>query len=492
MNASGAGTEALRPAGADEEVCFASVGELAHGLAGGRFTSRELVGVFLTRIERVNPMLNAFVTVLADDALAAADASDRRRRDGSAFGPLDGIPVSVKDVEPMAGVRFTMGLKPLAGNVSHEDPSHVRNLRRAGAVILGKTNTPEMGHKGTTDNFLFGPTRNPYRLDHNSGGSSGGAAAAVAAGLAVLAQGSDGGGSIRIPAALCGVVGFKGSAFSVPEARRPDAFQAATPFQHIGALTRSVADARLADQALSARDPRDPLFTPRPPAPTQRRRGPWRVAYDPRLGSAPVEARVAAAVESAAHAARQLGEVDQTSLPLPPHEELAHLWRRLISVQTAFGAERIKRDLGVDLLGRHREDIPDELADLIETGARLSALEHSRDSARRTEVFDVIEDALEESDVLITPTTGVAGVPNGPWGRTVGPQRIGEESVEPMIGWTLTFPVNFTGHPAVSVPIGLSPDGLPVGLQVIGRRGADAELLDFTEALAAVLSTTSR
>jgi Asp-tRNA(Asn)/Glu-tRNA(Gln) amidotransferase A subunit family amidase len=479
-------TDALSPATPDESVCFLSVDELAGALARAEFTSRELVETHLRRIDRINPVLNAYVTVLHDDAVAAADASDRRRREGKTLGPLDGIPVSVKDVEEMAGVRFTMGLLPMSDNVSTTDPVHIRSFRGAGAVILGKTNTPEMGHKGVTDNLLFGPSLNPHRLTHNAGGSSGGAASSVAAGLAVLGQGSDGGGSLRIPAAMTGVVGMKASAFAVPEERRPDAFQGSVPFQSIGALARTVADSRLVT-TLFAREPnRDPAWASMPPRagrPVEK----MTIGFDPTLGNFPVSGDVLAVTAAALSQLSSKFEISEVRTDLPDHRELAELWRRLISVQTAFNAQSLA-EAGTDLLRDHRDQIPDELASLIETGFSLSAVGHRHDSVARSLVYDRIEDALDRVDVIATPTLAVAGVPNGPWGRTVGPSSIDGRAVESTIGWALTAPFNLSGHPAISVPLPTRVDGLPLGLQLVGRRWSDLDLLALAGAVEAVFA----
>jgi Asp-tRNA(Asn)/Glu-tRNA(Gln) amidotransferase A subunit family amidase len=473
--------DALTPSTPEEAVCFMSIGQLAEALEGGQFTSRELVETHLRRIDRINPTLNAYVTVLHDGALAAADASDRRRRNGTPLGPLDGVPVSVKDVEDMAGVRFTMGLRPMSDNVSTTDPPHVRSFRGAGAVILGKTNTPEMGHKGVTDNLLFGPTLNPHRLTHNAGGSSGGAASSVASGLAVLAQGSDGGGSLRIPAAMTGVVGMKASAFAVPEERRPDAFQGSVPFQSIGALARTVPDARFVTTLFAGEPNRDPAWAPIPNRSSQRV-DEMTIGFDATLGNFPVSGEVLAATRGALSQLSSRFAISELQTHLPDHEELAELWLRLISVQTAFNAQSLAES-GTDLLRDYRDQIPDELAALIETGHSLSAIEHRHDSVARTVVFDLIEDALERVDVIATPTLTVAGVPNGPWGRTVGPSSIEGRAVESTIGWTLTYPLNFTGHPAISIPLPTRIDGLPLGLQLIGRRWSDLALLDLAGAI---------
>ena len=495
MSATTARPNEFTSATGDEAVCFSTVAQLSAALDAGEYTARELVQTHLDRIDRLNPALTAYVTVLHDAALAEADASDRRRRNGESRGPLDGIPVSVKDVEPMAGVRFTMGLVPFSDNVSDFDPLHVTAFRAAGAVIVGKTNTPEMGHKGITDNLLFGPTHNPHSLAHNAGGSSGGAAASVAAGLAVIGQGSDGGGSVRIPAAMSGLVGIKSSAFLIPETRRPNAFQASTPFQSIGALTRTVADTVVGTAAFSGYSSRDPHSVPAF-APIPESTGELVVGFDPTFGNFPIAADVAAITADAlamlagltagAPGSRDV-RVTEARVALADQFELAQLWRSIISVQTAHNAASFL-ERGVDLLGKHRDDIPVELAALIELGFSKSAVDHAKDHELRTDVFDAIEDALERCEVIATPCLAVAGVENGEWGRTVGPTSVNGVETEATIGFTLTHPLNLSGHPAITVPVGFTADGLPVGLQLIGRRWHDATLLALAAQLEAALA----
>lgn len=485
--------EMLEPSTADERLCFATIDELRAALDGNEVTSAELVSIHLARIDRLNPRLKAYMTVLHEAAQRDAESADERRRRGTILGLLDGIPVSVKDIEPMAGVRHTMGLRSLADNIATTDATHTQRLRAGGAVILGKTNTPELGHKGTTDNLLLGPTSNPYAAGFNAGGSSGGAAASVAAGLAAAAQGSDGGGSVRIPAAMCGLVGLKSSAFAVPDVTRPDAFAASTPYLHIGPLTRTVSDALVFVDAIATHHPRDPQSVPSGALEMRSPTTHPRIGFCPTFGNFPVDDDVARVTASAvdALAGSGVGIVDTIEVGLPDHDQTAQLWLRLISVLYAFIADVLARD-GIDLLGSHRADIPDELAKLIEMGTTMSALDHRRDSAARTVVFDAIEDAFDVVDVIATPCLGVAGVPNGRFGATIGPTEIGGRPVEPTIGWCLTYPTNFSGHPSVTVPIGVGADGLPIGLQLIGSRWADRDLLGLAAGVEALIGNRPR
>lgn len=361
-------------------------------------------------------------------------------------------------------------------------------LERAGAIVLGKTNTPEFGYKGTTDNRLFGPTSTPFAPGRNSGGSSGGSAAAVAAGLCPLGQGSDGGGSIRIPAAMCGVVGFKATFGLVASAARPDGFSIHTPYAHTGPLARTVEDAALMLQAMVGFHPRDPLCLPDLPvdlvAATRAPVAGLRVAYSQDFGGFPVETQVREQVEQAVLALAACGmTVEPVTVSLGrPHQELAAMWTRTSAVRAAEGAESFRRQ-GVDLFVEHAGELDPEYLRKITLGRGIGAVAYRLDDVLRTEVYDALQDVLDAYDLLVTPTLAVAGVENAGDGTTRGPSMVAGQQVDPHIGWCLTYPVNFTGNPAVSVPAGLTRDGLPVGLQMIGRRFEDGRVLAAASAL---------
>jgi Asp-tRNA(Asn)/Glu-tRNA(Gln) amidotransferase A subunit family amidase len=469
-------------------LCSAPAAELARLIRERRLSPVELVDAHLERIAAVNPVLNAFVTVLADDARAAARDAERAVGDGSSVGPLHGLPIALKDLfDFKAGVRNTFGCRPLADFVAQRTAVYVERLEAAGAIVLGKTNTPEFGCKGTTDNLLFGPTSTPFDPARNAGGSSGGTAAAVAAGLAALGQGTDAGGSLRIPAAWCGVVGFKTSWGRVANPTRPDAFLAAK-FIHIGAIARTVADAGLMTGVMAGPHPRDPNSLPDdgidwlPAADAALAR--LRIAYSPDLGTFPVAAPVAKVVADAvADLAAHGAHVTPVSVRLGHDQaELSACWGRQHAVLNAATAATFA-DLGIDLLGDHRGELTTEFAAAVDSGRRLTALELQLDNRIRTNVLDGLEDVFADHDVIVCPTVGASPVVNAGDGTTTGPAEINGVTVDPKIGWCLTYPVNFTGHPAVSIPAGVDDDGLPVGLQIIGRRFADAEVLAMAAAV---------
>src|SRR5438876_3610615 len=295
-----------------DELAFMPATELLARIGRHDLSPVEVVDAFLQRIGRLNKELNAYVLVLADEARQKARDAEKALSGKQEHPPLLGLPIAIKDLFDMkAGVPNTFGCKPFKDYVPDVSATYVERLERAGAIVLGKTNTPEFGHKGVTDNYLFGPTNTPFRIGKNAGGSSGGSAAAVAAGLAPLAQGSDGGGSIRIPAAWCGVYGFKASFGRVAAVARPDAFMLAVPFAHAGPIARSVADAALMLGVMSGPDDRDPYSLPAEgadyAAATRRPVAGMRVAWSPDLGVFPIDPEVARVTREAVAAFEEAG-----------------------------------------------------------------------------------------------------------------------------------------------------------------------------------------
>jgi amidase/aspartyl-tRNA(Asn)/glutamyl-tRNA(Gln) amidotransferase subunit A len=478
---------------ADEQtqLCFLPATELAARIRRRDLSPVEVINAYLDRIGERNPVINAYTTVLADRALDAARAAERDVAAGRPLGPLHGVPVAIKDLDDVAGVPTSMGSLAVRDKIPARNAAAVDRLEQAGAIVLGKTNSPEFGHKGTTDNLRFGPTSTPWATGKNSGGSSGGSAAAVADGLAALGEGTDGGGSVRIPAAFCGVVGFKASFGRIPSVTRPDAFLWQHPYVHIGPLARTVTDAALMAEVMSGPHNRDPLSLPDDGAYLPALPGPisqLRVAYSPQLGNFPVDPAVATVVANAVDAISGHGTpVDLVELDFKvSHQELAAVWVRQISVHYAAIAEHLKRD-GLDLLGDHADELTPEFRMMLESATRLGAVEHRLDDLLHTEVFDALEDVLERYDVIVCPTLAVPSVLNADDGNTVGPTQINGESVDPLIGWCMTYPVNYTGHPAISVPAGMTPDGMPIGLQIIGRRFADQTVLAVADAVERML-----
>jgi amidase len=436
----------------------------------------------IERIVRRNPSLNAFVFVDFDQAMDRARAAEAAVASGASLGPLHGVPAAMKDLfDFKPGWPSTFGgIRALKDQVIDAYCRFAERMENAGAILVGKTNAPVMGLRGIADNYLFGPTHNPFDLSRNPGGSSGGSAAAVADGLVSIAEGTDAGGSIRIPAAWCNVYGYRASFGRVPFTVRPNAFMGLTPFLFEGTLTRTVEDAAVGLQVMAGQDPRDPFALTDSPDFTAALSRPvkgWKIAYSADFDVYPVEAAVAGLVTQAAQDFASAGAiVEEVKIGIKrTQRELSDVWSRLMMPLNIAGLEGLK-SAGVDLMRDHPEDLPPEYRRWIEIGYGLSAMDVWNDQIVRTEIYDAIESVLQKYDLLVTPTNACLPVKNATDGNTLGPKQINGEEVDPLIGWCLTYLTNFSGHPSASIPAGLS-GGLPVGMQIIGRRGADADVL---------------
>lgn len=472
-----------------DEFAYLSATEIAAKIRTGQVSPVEVLESVIARIEQRNPSLNAFVFTAFDEARERARDAERAVASGAELGPLHGVPTAIKDLfdfKPGWPATFG-GIPSLADHTLPISCMWAERMESAGAIIIGKTNSPVMGFRGTCDNPLFGPTRNPFDLSRNSGGSSGGAAAAVADGMLPFAEGTDGGGSVRIPASWCGVLGFKQSWGRVPVVMRPNAFGATNPFVFESLLTRTVADAALGLTALCGPDPRDPFVRSDRPDFTQAiHRGVegMRVAYSPDFGGFPVDPRVGAVVEEGVNALTDAGaRVETVDLHLPRDQfELGELWCRMMAVLCVDTLDGLAAG-GIDLLDEHRDELPAPFLRWADEAQQISLREYSAYQVIRSEVFDMMQGVFADYDLLVTPTLACLPVTNSMTrGETLGPSQVNGIAVDPSIGWCLTYLLNFTGHPAASVPAGMA-DGLPVGMQVIGRLGADADVLRTAAAI---------
>jgi amidase len=465
-----------------DELSQVTAAELAGRIRRRELSPVEVMDAAIARIEAGNARLNAFVHLDLDQARERARQAEHAVASGAELGPLHGIPTAMKDLfdfKPGWPTTFG-GVRALRDFVVDFYCAWAERMERAGAIIVGKTNSPVMGFRGTCDNPLFGPSRNPFDTSLNTGGSSGGSAAAVAAGLLPVAEGTDGGGSIRIPASWCGIYGYKQSFGRVPYVARPNAFTGIHPFLFEGTLARTVEDAALVTESLAGYDPRDPFALDDRPALTSalRRsiRG-WRIAYSPDFDVFPVAPEVAVVVADAVRAFEEAGaHVEEVKLGIERDQrELSDLWCRLIIPINIATFESFKRE-GMDLLGDHRDDFPQEYLRWVDEGYELRTADLMRDEELRSEIYDAIQNVLEDHELIVTPTLACLPVENATDGNTKGPTDINGIEVDPLIGWCLTYPVNFSGHPAASIPAGMA-EGLPVGMQLIGRRYADADVL---------------
>ncbi len=439
-----------------------SASELAAGIRERRFSAREVMEAHLARIEAVNPRLNAIVTLDADGALAAADAADR----GEPAGPLHGLPVAVKDLEETAGMRTTYGSPLFARHVPGTDSAVVERWRRAGAIVIGKTNAPEFGAGSQTFNEVFGVTRNPYDPAMTCGGSSGGSAAAVRAGMVPLADGSDYGASIRNPAAFCNLVGLRPSPGRVADYGPGDAW---SPFPVLGALALTVEDARLALSVLAGPDPRDPLALPDgfDGALDGSVQG-VRVAWSRTLGGLPVEPEITAVLDAQRATFEALGCVVEDVEP------------DLAGADEAFDTLRALQFAGA--FARLGDRVKPDIAENARRGLALPAERIARAIELRGELFARMQRLLERFDLLAGPVTQVAPFAvETPW-----PREVAGVAMETYTDWFRSCSrITVTAHPAVSVPAGFTPAGLPVGLQLVGRYRDELGLLRVAAAFEA-------
>jgi aspartyl-tRNA(Asn)/glutamyl-tRNA(Gln) amidotransferase subunit A len=443
------------------DIAYAPAVELVGFYRNKALSPVEVTRLVLERLDALQPRINAFCVVDRDGALAAAHASEARWLQGEPTGPLDGVPVTIKDLVLMRGFPTRRGSHLVDPVPDTEDAPATARLREGGAVILGKTTTPEFGWKALGDSPLTGITRNPWDLARTPGGSSAGAAAACAAGIAPLHLGSDGAGSIRIPAAFTGIFGLKPSFGRVPaHPLSPMGLLA-----HIGPMTRTVADAALMLGVISAPDDRDPYALP----PERKNyldgledgvRG-WRIAYSPTLGYARPDPEIAAAVAEAAQRFEELGAaVEEVGAIFPsPREALFTLW--------AAGTARLLAGLPADR--RHLID-PGLLATAA-AGERVSAVDYLGADLVRNTLGRQMAEFHRKYDLLLTPTVPVPALPVA--------QDLNDPATERhWIDWSpFSYPFNLTRQPAASIPCGLTSAGLPIGLQIVGPLYADDRVL---------------
>ena len=449
----------------DEEICYTPATELVAAIRARRLSPVEVARAILARIEQVNPKVNAYCTLVPTAALSAARQAEAAVGRGETLGPLHGVPISFKDLTPTAGIRTTFGSKIFEHHVPPEDAAVVERARRAGAIILGKTNTPEFGCKGVTDNRIFGHTRNPWKLDRVAGGSSGGAAAALAAGLGPLAEGSDLAGSIRIPASCCGVVGLKPSMGRVP---RYPALNGWTAFSVFGPMARTVRDAALLLSVMAGPDERDPMSLPSTGEDFARAAEGGvhglRVAWSPDLGYAAVDPEVRQLCQTAAKTFESLGARVEEAHPGFENPEALFFDLSAPYRAAAYG----------HYLAEWKERMDPILVQRILRAEGMTAVDYEKAIHRRTAFWRLVGRFFETHDLLLTPTTAV---PAFPIGITYPTEIAGTPVSSPVAWFPFTFPFAMTGQPAISVPCGWTGEGLPVGLQIVGRRFADATVL---------------
>ncbi|MCP9949646.1 amidase [Actinomadura madurae] len=449
-----------------EEICFASARELARRVRTRELSAREVLQAHLDQIERTNPRVNAIVTLVAERAAEQARAADERLAAGEAPGPLHGLPVAHKDTHATAGIRTTSGSPIFADHVPAEDELVVERIRAAGAVTLGKTNTPEFAAGSHTFNPVFGLTRNPYDPSRSAGGSSGGAAAALACGMHPLADGGDMGGSLRNPASFCNVAGFRPSPGRVPS------WPVAAAWSTLGVqgpMAREVADVALLLSVLAGPDPRSPIALETPgsafAAPLDGDLAGLRVAWSPDLGGTiPVDPAVTGVLEPAVKVFEELGcAVEEAAPDLTGADEVfrtLRAWHWDITLRP--------------LLDERRGEFKEALAANIDAGRPLTGADLGRAETLHTALFHRMREFFGRYDALLLP---VSQVP--PFDADLEyPEEIAGQRMHDYLEWMRScFLISATGCPALSVPAGFTSGGLPVGLQIVGPHRADLAVL---------------
>ena len=453
----------------NNEICRMTTLEMAQAIKAKKISPVEIMDAVLRRIEELNPRINAFCTLVVERARKQAKEAENRVASGAELGPLHGVPVSIKDLLFTEGTRTTGGSNVFGDYVPQESDIVVRRLEAAGAIVIGKTNTSEFGWTALTDNRLFGPTHNPWNLEMTPGGSSGGAAAAVAAGMGPLAIGTDGGGSIRVPASFCGIYGFKPSFGRVP---RGPSLPGLEMLAHTGPMTRTVRDAAFAMEIIAGRDDIDCFSLPEEnltymPALSGGLKG-LKIAWCPDLGGAVADAQVLKITGAAVKNFAGLGaDVELIKADLSCPEQ---------AFSTHFGVQLAT--LLYDKLDEYRQQIDPLLAVFLDISKDKSAREYTAAWWELLEYRKRMNEIFNKYDLLLTPTVAVPPFKLGNY----GPREIAGKKVSPLAWMAFTYPFNVTGHPAASVPCGWTDDNLPVGLQIVGRRFDDTTVLKASAA----------
>ena len=455
---------------AASSICFMSAIEMARLIRAKKLSAREALAAHMTQIERVNPKVNAIVPLVPEMAADAAAKADEMQAHNEPLGPLHGLPVAHKDLFETRGIRTTFGSPLYKDYIPTEDDLVVDRIRRAGAITMGKTNTPEFGSGSQTFNTVFGATRNPYDLRKTCGGSSGGAAVALACGLVPVADGSDTGGSLRNPAAFCNTVGFRPSIGRVPN---PKAAFAWSTLSTSGCLGRSVADLALVLSTIAGPDSGAPLSINEPgnllARPLDRSFKGVRVAWFKNLGGVPFDPRVRAVVDGHRRTFESLGCIVEQAEPDFAPAEISFRTLRAWNSASTYG----------ERLHEHPDAFKDTLKSEIEQGLRLTGADLAQAETAHGLLWRRFQAFLEKYEYFVLPTSQLPPFDvNTPY-----PTEIAGQKFDNYIDWMKScWYISATGNPAASVPAGFTPEGLPVGLQIVGRNNQDFSVLQVAHA----------
>jgi len=458
-----------------EEICFMSAVDMAKAIKNGEETSSEILEIFIERIQKLNPIINAYCTPSFDLARDMAKKADISIKTGENLGSLTGIPTSIKDLMLTKGIRTTYGSKLHENYIPEEDEIVVKRLKKAGCVILGKTNTPAFGHVALTNNKIFGETKNPWNTETNSGGSSGGAAASVAAGMGPLALGSDGGASIRVPSSCCGVYGLKPTFGRIP--RYPHDTIAFWSMDHYGPIVRYVKDAALMLNVMKGYHPGDKNSFPDDNIDyikiLEDKPKKLKIGYSMTLGFGKVlEDEVKDSVLNAIQKFEQYDwDVEEAKLKI---KNPGAAFKTLVTIGYAYDLQKA--------YNTRPEDLSTDLISTIRLGLDTSSMNIGKAKEQRKRLYEVMYQYFRNYDILITPTTPCPAFKPG-WLETgTTYPKIGKKTLSTMDWMTYTYPFNMTGLPAASIPSGWTKSGLPIGMQIVGRRYDEKTVLQVSKA----------
>ena len=454
-----------------DDICFMSALDMLDAIKRQELTSEEVTEAIIEKIEKINPIINAYCTTTLDLARDMAKKADNAVKKGEPLGLLHGIPTSIKDLMITKGIRTTFGSKIYENNIPEEDEIVVKRLKDAGIVLLGKTNTSAYGFQAVADNLIFGNTLNPWNRTKISGGSSGGAAAAVVSGLGPLALGSDGGGSIRIPSCFCGIYGLKPSFGRIP--RYPTHDTAWMTLDHYGPLVRYVKDAALMLDAMAGPDDADKYSIPQKDMnyleSLKERPSKVKIGYSLDLGI--VKANDPEVENAVLDAVQKFEQFDW-----PIEKSKIKLRKTDTSFVTIYGA-----GLSYDLkpfLKDWRDELDVDLVKVIEGTEKFTANDYKRAEANREKIYNLLYQYFKNFDILITPTTAVPAFETG----MMFVSKIAGKNVSPVTWHACMLPFNLTGLPAASVPCGWSSEGTPIGMQIVGKRYDEKKVLQVSRA----------
>jgi len=469
----------------DIKLEYLSASEIGRLVNNKQITPTEVLDYFIERINKYNDIVNAFVYTKFDYAYEKAKELESRLEKGENLGVFAGVPFALKDFLPSKkGWTHTYGGVKCLERVDEVDSLFCKVMEENGGIAIGKVNAPSYGFRGVTDNLLYGATKNPFNTKYNAGGSSGGSSAAVASGLIPIAEGGDAGGSIRVPASCCNLVGFVAGFGSIPMVNRPDAFSATHPYCVEGGLVKTVDEAIALYKLMAKYNSRDPynnmcLRNMNEFNSLVNTKKPLKIAFTYDFDIFSIEPIIKDKLDEVVSIFKNANyKVDLVHFNFKhTANELSEAWCKGITIDCALDLN-FEKEKGNDYLKTNKKDFPEEFIYYKELCDKMTIKDLYDFNLARTDVLDNFEDVFKDYDLIISPTMCTKPIKNEPNGKTKGPKEINGKKVESLVGWCETFLVNFVSYPAISLPISLTEENLPIGFQIIGRRYREDEVFN--------------